>query len=140
MGNWYVKVDKCPNVLSTTVNGGGEPISKFVDFRIGDVTVNLKVTPPDDFKCVELDMYTKSVKEEYKEMILAVLDMSFAEMVECFGDGYYTCLRYILEDHPDPVGAYQRWKVKKDSAKEMTIEEIEAQLGYKIKVVGKEDK
>lgn len=133
MGNWYIKVDEKP-VLLWKVNNNGDSLWMY---QLNGSHLHVRVDYPNELKCVELDAYAKTVQEEYKEMVLAVLDMSFAEMVECFGSGYYTCLRYIIEDHPDPVGAYQSWKVKK-CIKEMTIEEIEAQLGYKIKVVGKE--
>lgn len=135
MGNWYVKIKEKPRCVS--INSDGE-----TDWLVemGDLRMSFAVTPPDKLMYLDLDEYKKAVQEEYKEMVLAILGMSFAELGVCFGSSHYTCLRKILEDHPDPLGAYQRWKAKKDSAKEMTIEEIEAQLGYKIKVVGKEDK
>ena len=135
MGNWYIKVDEKP-VLLFKVQDDGD--TSWV-YRLNGLPIHFRVKATDEFEYMNLDDYKKTVQEEYKEMVLAVLDMSLTEMKECFGSDGNVCLRKILENHPDPLGAYQRWKAKKDCAKEMTIEEIEAQLGYRIKVVGKEE-
>ena len=131
MSNWYVKVKEKPRCISVNSNGESHWLTE-----MGDFSMSFAVTPPDKFVYLDLDEYKEGVQEEYKEMVLAVLDMNLAEMMKCFNSEGNVCLRRILENHPDPLGAYQRWK---DKVKEMTIEEIEAQLGYKIKVVGKED-
>lgn len=133
MGDWYIKVDEKPVLRSINTD-----CEQKWQFRMGDLKMNVTVTPPEHFQYLNLDEYREGVQEEYKEMVLWIGSMTLPDRSKYFGGAI--SLDNILEKHPDPVGVYQRWKAKKDAAKEMTIEEIEAQLGYKIKVVGKETK
>ena len=80
----------------------------------------------------------KQAQEEVWEFVKIFRNIMTAdERRECFGPGVLTDILNLGYEKAKEM--YDAW-VKKNTVKEMTVEEISQALGYKVKIVSKEDK
>ena len=142
MGNLYLKIEGCIFQDNAHVSYGTNSIQFDTCEK---VTVlfpeGQKSVLPDsikDGKIIDLDAVLKEKEEEVWKFCNTVRSMSNEEAEECFGSKYVGKLMRH-SSYSWMKGMYEKWKPL-ITEKEMTVDEIEKELGYKIKIVsGKED-
>lgn len=79
----------------------------------------------------------KQAQDETWEFVKTCMGMSSVDLLRCFG---VCSVKALIERlaYADAKEAYDVW-VKKNTVKEMTVDEISEALGYKVKIVGKKE-
>lgn len=83
------------------------------------------------------DLYYKQAQYETWAFVKICMNMSSVDLLRCFG---VCSVKALLEriSYKDAKEAYDAW-VKKNTVKEMTVEEISEALGYNVKIVTKKE-
>lgn len=92
------------------------------------------------FPCTKYELFVpdecyKQAHDEAWKFVRDCLGMSTEGLVDCFG---YLHIRPVVENltYEEAKSKYDAW-VKKNTVKEMTVEEVSEALGYNVKIVSK---
>jgi len=93
--------------------------------------------PCDEYKVLYPDVCCKQAHDETWEFVKNCMGMSELMRMSCFGCYSVKAVldKYTYEEAKD---LYDAW-VKRNTVKEMTVEEISEALGYNVKIVGKKE-
>lgn len=93
--------------------------------------------PCDEYEVLYPDVCRKQAQDETWEFVKTCMGMSESERQTCFG---LCSVKAVLERFTceEAKEKYDAW-VKKNTVKEMTVEEISEALGYNVKIVGKKE-
>ena len=93
--------------------------------------------PCNEYEVLYPDVCRKQAQDEVWELLKICIDMSAVDMLGCFG---LRSVKAILDKftYAEAKDLYDTW-VKKNTVKEMTVEEISEALGYNVKIVAKKE-
>lgn len=91
----------------------------------------------DEYEVFYPDVCRKQAQDETWEFVKICMGMSAVDLLRCFG---VCSVKAVLEKYTyaEAKDLYDAW-VKKNTVKEMTVEEISEALGYNVKIVGKKE-
>lgn len=93
--------------------------------------------PCDEYEVLYPDVCRKQAQDETWEFVKICRRMSDSDLLSCFG--FYS-VEAILDKftYAEAKLRYDAW-VKRNTVKEMTVEEISEALGYNVKIVAKKE-
>lgn len=93
--------------------------------------------PCDEYEVFYPDVCRKQAQDETWEFVKTCMGMSSVDLLRCFG---VCSVKALIErlTYANAKEAYDTW-VKKNTVKEMTVDEISEALGYNVKIVGKKE-
>lgn len=93
--------------------------------------------PCDEYEVLYPEVCRKQAHDEAWEFVKICMGMSTGDLLRCFGVGNVKAVleKFTCEEAKD---LYDAW-VKKNTVKEMTVEEISEALGYNVKIVAKKE-
>ena len=93
--------------------------------------------PCDEYEVLYPEVCRKQAHDEAWEFVKTCMGMSSVDLLRCFG---VCSVKALIErlTYADAKEAYDTW-VKKNTVKEMTVEEISEALGYDVKIVAKKE-
>lgn len=93
--------------------------------------------PCNEYEVLYPDVCRKQAQDETWEFARQCANMDMADLARCFGHcSVITVLKNLT--YTEAKEKYDAW-VKKNTVKEMTVEEISEALGYNIKIVAKKE-
>lgn len=102
--------------------------------RIGD---REDYFPCDKYEVLYPDVCRKQAQDETWEFVKQCASMDIVDLVGCFGHcSIITVLKKLT--YTEAKEKYDAW-VKRNTVKEMTVEEISEALGYNVKIVAKKE-
>lgn len=93
--------------------------------------------PCNEYEVLYPDVCSEQAQDETWEFVKICMGMSTVDLLGCFG---LSNVKTILEKftYEEAKLRYDAW-VKKNTVKEMTVEEISEALGYNVKIVAKKE-
>lgn len=93
--------------------------------------------PCDEYEVLYPEICRKQAQDETWEFVKICTGMSAADLLKCFG---VCSVKAVLErfTHEEAKNLYDAW-IKKNTVKEMTVEEISEALGCNVKIVAKKE-
>ena len=93
--------------------------------------------PCNEYEVLYPDVCRKQAQDETWEFVKQCASMDIVDLVGCFGHcSIITVLKKLT--YTEAKEKYDAW-VKKNTLKEMTVEEISEALGYNVKIVAKKE-
>ena len=94
--------------------------------------------PCDEYEVLYPDVCRKQAQDETWDFVKICMGMSAVDLLKCFG---LCSVKAVLEKltYEEAKDLYDAW-VKRNTVKEMTVEEISEALGYNVKIVAKKEK
>lgn len=132
----YLGVDDIhPMYNEDFITHGCGTILEGIRVRIGD---REDYFPCDEYEVFYPDVCHKRAQDETWEFVKTCMDMSAGDLLCCFG--VFGGIREIFKKftYTEAKEKYDAW-VKKNTVKEMTVEEISEALGYNVKIVAKKE-